>query len=124
MMRGRAVILTLYLLFLALPIYWLVNMSLKTNAEITTSLTLWPRDLTVANYAKIFTDSSWYSGYLHSLQYVILNTIISIALALPAAYAFSRYRFIGDKRAAVLQPLFGDRPVRHAMGRGARPLPV
>jgi glycerol transport system permease protein len=97
MMRGRAVILTLYLLFLALPIYWLVNMSLKTNAEITTSLTLWPRDLTVANYAKIFTDSSWYSGYLHSLQYVILNTIISIALALPAAYAFSRYRFIGDK---------------------------
>jgi glycerol transport system permease protein len=97
MMRGRAVILTLYLLFLALPIYWLVNMSLKTNAEITTSLTLWPRDLTVANYAKIFTDSSWYSGYHHSLQYVILNTIISIALALPAAYAFSRYRFIGDK---------------------------
>jgi len=97
MMRGRAVILTLYLLFLALPIYWLVNMSLKTNTEITTSLTLWPRDLTVANYTKIFTDSSWYSGYLNSLQYVILNTMISIALALPAAYAFSRYRFIGDK---------------------------
>ena len=87
----------LYLLFLALPIYWLVNMSLKTNSEITTSLTLWPRDLTLANYTKIFTDSSWYSGYINSLKYVILNTLISIALALPAAYAFSRYRFIGDK---------------------------
>ena len=96
-MRGRVVILSLYLLFLALPIYWLVNMSLKTNAEITASLTLWPRDLTFANYTKIFTDSSWYSGYINSLQYVILNTLISIALALPAAYAFSRYRFIGDK---------------------------
>jgi glycerol transport system permease protein len=96
-MRGRLVVLSLYLLFLALPIYWLVNMSLKTNAEITGSLTLWPRDLTLANYTKIFTDSSWYSGYIHSLQYVILNTVISITLALPAAYAFSRYRFIGDK---------------------------
>jgi len=96
-MRGRLVVLSLYLLFLALPIYWLVNMSLKTNAEITGSLTLWPRDLTLANYTKIFTDSSWYSGYINSLQYVILNTLISIALALPAAYAFSRYRFIGDK---------------------------
>jgi glycerol transport system permease protein len=96
-MRGRLVVLNLYLLFLALPIYWLVNMSLKTNAEITGSLTLWPRDLTLANYTKIFTDSSWYSGYIHSLQYVILNTVISITLALPAAYAFSRYRFIGDK---------------------------
>jgi glycerol transport system permease protein len=96
-MRGRVVVLSLYLLFVALPIYWLVNMSLKTNAEITSSLTLWPRDLTFANYTKIFTDSSWYSGYINSLQYVILNTLISIALALPAAYAFSRYRFMGDK---------------------------
>ena len=96
-MRGRVVVLSFYLLFLALPIYWLVNMSLKTNYEITTSMTLWPRDLTLANYTKIFTDSSWYSGYINSLKYVILNTLISITLALPAAYAFSRYRFIGDK---------------------------
>ena len=96
-MRGRVVVLSFYLLFLALPIYWLINMSLKTNYEIATSLTLWPRDLTLANYTKIFTDSSWYSGYINSLKYVILNTLISITLALPAAYAFSRYRFIGDK---------------------------
>jgi glycerol transport system permease protein len=96
-MRGRVVVLSFYLLFLALPIYWLVNMSLKTNYEITTSLTLWPHALTLANYTKIFTDSSWYSGYINSLKYVILNTLISITLALPAAYAFSRYRFIGDK---------------------------
>ena len=29
--NGSAVVMTLYLLFLLLPIYWLVNMSLKTN---------------------------------------------------------------------------------------------
>ena len=40
LMRGRVVVLSLYLLFVALPIYWLVNMSLKTNSEITSSLTL------------------------------------------------------------------------------------
>jgi glycerol transport system permease protein len=28
---------------------------------------------------------------------VVLNTVISLAVALPAAYAFSRYRFLGDK---------------------------
>jgi glycerol transport system permease protein len=94
---GGAVVMTLYLLFLALPIYWLVNMSLKTNTEITTTLTLWPRDITFENYRRIFTDSSWYSGYINSLTYVVLNTLISLALALPAAYAFSRYRFLGDK---------------------------
>ena len=80
-----------------LPIYWLVNMSLKTNTEITTGLTLWPREITFENYVKIFTDPSWYGGYINSLTYVIINTVLSISLALPAAYAFSRYRFLGDK---------------------------
>jgi len=94
---GKAVVMTLYLLFLMLPIYWLVNMSLKTNMEITSGLTLWPRELTFENYIKIFTDESWYSGYINSLTYVIINTVLSISVALPAAYAFSRYRFLGDK---------------------------
>jgi glycerol transport system permease protein len=96
-MRAKPLVMILYLLFLLVPIYWLVNMSLKTNIEIVTSPTLWPQTLTFQNYHKIFTDSSWYSGYINSLKYVVLNTIISISLALPAAYAFSRYSFIGDK---------------------------
>ena len=95
--RGSAFVMVLYLVFLMLPIYWLINMSLKTNFEINTTVSLWPRDITFEHYAKIFTDSSWYSGYINSLKYVVLNTIISISLALPAAYAFSRYTFVGDK---------------------------
>jgi glycerol transport system permease protein len=94
---GGTVVMVLYLLFLMLPVYWLVNMSLKTNAEITSGLTLWPREITFDNYVKIFTDPSWYSGYINSLTYVVINTVLSITLALPAAYAFSRHRFLGDK---------------------------
>ncbi|MGC8203763.1 carbohydrate ABC transporter permease [Aliiroseovarius sp. PTFE2010] len=93
----RAVVMTLYLLFLFVPIYWLINMSLKTNAEILGEFSLWPRDVTFQNYATILTDPSWYMGYVNSLIYVVLNTVISVAVALPAAYAFSRYHFLGDK---------------------------
>lgn len=88
---------TLYIIFLMLPIYWLINMSFKTNTEITSTFTLWPREFTLRNYAVIFTDPSWYNGYINSIIYVVLNTVISVAVALPAAYAFSRYRFLGDK---------------------------
>ncbi|MGA9252883.1 MAG: carbohydrate ABC transporter permease [Roseobacter sp.] len=95
--NGSAVVMGLYLLFLLLPIYWLINMSLKTNTEILGSFTLFPRDLTLANYVKILTDESWYIGYINSLIYVVMNTVISLAVALPAAYAFSRYHFMGDK---------------------------
>lgn len=96
-MSARRVTLGLYLLVLALPIYWLVNMSFKTNTEINAGVTLWPHAPTLANYARIFTDPSWYMGYVNSLTYVAINTVLSLAVALPAAYAFSRYRFLGDK---------------------------
>lgn len=94
---GSAVVMGLYLLFLMLPIYWLVNMSLKTNNEILGAFSLWPRNLTFANYTLILTDPSWYMGYVNSLIYVVMNTGISLTVALPAAYAFSRYSFMGDK---------------------------
>ena len=88
---------TLYILLLMLPIYWLLNMSFKTTNEILGVFSLWPQNFTLENYAKIFTDSTWYNGYINSLTYVVLNTSISVTVALPAAYAFSRYRFLGDK---------------------------
>ncbi|BES71048.1 carbohydrate ABC transporter permease [Marinobacter nanhaiticus D15-8W] len=89
--------ITFYILFLMLPIYWLLNMSFKTNQEILSSLTLWPKDFTLNNYAVIFTDPSWYSGYINSMIYVSINVVITLVVALPAAYAFSRYKFVGDK---------------------------
>jgi glycerol transport system permease protein len=94
--KGSVIVMTLYLLFLLLPIYWLLNMSLKTNSEILSEFTLFPRNLTFDNYITILTDPTWYMGYVNSLIYVVLNTAISLSVALPAAYAFSRYRFMGD----------------------------
>ncbi|MGH6947260.1 MAG: carbohydrate ABC transporter permease [Kiloniellales bacterium] len=89
--------LIVYLLLLMLPIYWMINMSLRTNADILGNFSLYPTEPTLANYVKIFTDASWYSGYLNSIAYVTMNTAISLLVALPAAYAFSRFSFLGDK---------------------------
>ena len=90
-------LLALYLLFTLLPIYWLLSMSLKTNQEILGAFSLWPESLNLHAYIRILTDPSWYMGYVNSLTYVLMNMTISILVALPAAYAFSRFRFIGDK---------------------------
>ena len=95
--RGSTIVMTVYLVFLLLPIYWLVSMSFKTNTEIITDFTLFPADFTLQNYVTILTDASWYMGYVNSIVYVLMNTLLSIGVALPAAYAFSRYRFMGDK---------------------------
>ncbi len=97
MKRLTWIVPTVYILLLLLPIYWLVNMSFKTTNEILGSFTLWPNQFTFENYLKIFTDSTWYMGYVNSIVYVLINTVISVSVALPAAYAFSRYKFLGDK---------------------------
>src|SRR5690606_26052744 len=94
---GRAAFLVVYRVCGVLPLYWMLNVSFKTNTEIVSTLTFWPRNFTLDHYRTIFTDPAWYSGYINSLIYVAINTVVSLAVALPAAYAFSRYRFIGDK---------------------------
>ncbi len=96
-MKKRYLIVILYIVFLMLPIYWLISMSLKTTNEILGGFSFFPQQLTFASYRTIFTDPTWYMPYVNSLSYVALNTIISVVVALPAAYAFSRYRFLGDK---------------------------
>jgi glycerol transport system permease protein len=97
MRRSSWLIPAVYIVFLMLPIYWLLNMSFKSTNEILGSFTLWPRDFTFDNYVTILTQPVWYNGYINSITYVLINTVLSVAVALPAAYAFSRYRFLGDK---------------------------
>ena len=91
------IILAAYLVILMLPIYWLINMSLRTNSDIVSGLALWPHHPTIEKYIQIFKDPTWVHRFGVSLTYVAINTIISVTVALPAAYAFNRYAIIGDK---------------------------
>lgn len=93
----RRIGLTLFILFLLIPMYWLVMMSFKTNHEILSQLSFWPHQWTLEHYRDIFGDSDWRGAFLHSLSYVLLNVAITLPLAIPAAYAFSRFDFLGDK---------------------------
>ena len=98
-MNKRKIIgITLYLLFILLPIYWLIMMSFKSNEEILGQLSYWPQNFSFDNYRAIFTDPSWYMGYVNSMIYVSINVVITLLTALPAAYAFSRYHFLGDRQ--------------------------
>jgi glycerol transport system permease protein len=49
------------------------------------------------NYVHIFQRPDLTNAILNSITYVILNILMTIPVALLAAYAFSRYSFIGDK---------------------------
>ena len=97
-MKGRMSMAPLvYVALLMTPVYWLVAMSFKTNAEIGGGLTFYPHSISLENYALILTDPDWYMGYVNAIIYVVINVVISVSVALPAAYAFSRHDFFGHR---------------------------
>ena len=96
-MVRRSLFMLVYFFLLLLPIYWLLNMALKTNEDILGVFTVWPRHPTLANFTTVLTEPGWYNGFIVSIEYAVMNTVLSVLVALPAAYAFSRYSFLGDK---------------------------
>lgn len=53
--------------------------------------------LSFINYENLFRSDALTQSMLNSLTYVLLNIALCLIAGLPAAYAFSRYRFVGDR---------------------------
>ena len=54
-------------------------------------------NLTLSNFAGIWNDPNLKSAFVNSIAYVLINICITVPVAIPAAYAFSRMSFVGDK---------------------------
>ena len=74
--QKRTIALCIYFGLLILPIYWMLNMSLRTNADILANFALYPADLTLKNYIKIFTDPTWYMAYINALIYANADQLV------------------------------------------------
>lgn len=86
-----------FVLLVLVPIYWLIAISMQSYGDILGPFRLLPANPTFASFKIILSDPDWYWGYINALIYVSMNAIISVSVALPAAYAFSRFRFPGDR---------------------------
>jgi glycerol transport system permease protein len=95
--KARYLLLILYFLLMLLPVYWMINTALKTDTEILSSLTFFPKNITFKNFATIFLSPDWRNSIFSSLAYVLMNVVLTLLASVPGAYAFSRWKFMGDK---------------------------
>lgn len=85
------------------PLMWVVSTSFKNQFDVlSTEIELIPREPTLENYQGLFDPTSAAGGYFwnwfgNSLLIAVLTTVLSVFLAATAAYALSRYRFIGKR---------------------------
>lgn len=79
-------------IFLLLPSLVVIPISLGGPGE----LSFPPRELSFALYHQFFSDQSWWGAAVQSFRVAGLTTLLSLALAIPAAYALARRRFPGS----------------------------
>src|SRR5699024_4919424 len=58
---------------------------------------LWPVDITLAGYEKVFANRLIWSGYKNTIIYTGLGTILHLFILLPGAYALSRRELMFKK---------------------------
>jgi glycerol transport system permease protein len=81
----------------SIPLLWLMSMSVRYNEDILTVFEIIPSRISFRGYIEFFSEPQWYGALINSLSYTTMNMVLSVAVALPAAYAFSRFTFSGDK---------------------------
>jgi multiple sugar transport system permease protein len=88
----RLTLIVVALIATLLPVYWMVNTSLKSQVEVFTSPpTLWPRNPTLDNYVSIFVRRHLGGYLLNSLTIVGSAVLLSLAIGSLAAYSLARF---------------------------------
>lgn len=93
----RYVLLILLLVILLFPIWWMIVGSLRPGYKMISldDVAFWPKDFTLENFAKILSKAK-YIGYFKNSFIVAGGTVLlTLVVAAPAAYSFSRYKFFG-----------------------------
>jgi multiple sugar transport system permease protein len=78
--------------FCLFPFYWLVNVSLKTGADLSNA-DLLPPSPTLDNYDSIFKNGDFTSALRNSVIVTTITTILALIVGSFAAYALARLRF-------------------------------
>lgn len=92
------IVLTVILLIVAYPLYWVVISSISNPSAVSSGEVLWrPIGFTLQGYAEVFKDSAVMLGFWNSIVYTVAGVLVNLAVTLPTAYALSRNTFGGRK---------------------------
>ena len=82
-----------------IPILYAFSISISgSNSIISTEFHILPKTITMDNYITILTERPFERWFVNSLLLSALTVLLTMLVAVPAAYVFSRMRFAGRKR--------------------------
>jgi len=75
-----------------LPVTWLFMLSIKSKGETFTKPPKWIFDPTINNYIKLWDNDLFKDTFVNSIFITIFSIVLSVTIALFAAYALKRYQ--------------------------------
>jgi len=91
---GFYVLLAIILVYTVFPFYWAIVSSLRSGADLFNT-DLIPGNPAWSNYVAVFREQPFARNILNSLFVAISTVVLSLGLAVAAAYALGRIRFRG-----------------------------
>jgi multiple sugar transport system permease protein len=93
---GTYVFMTVLLLIVIYPLWWMVSSSFKPGSSIITSpLSFDPREATLGNYRAMLDSVPIWTGFLNTAIMLVLKGGITLVFCPLAGFAFAKYRFPG-----------------------------
>ena len=85
------------LLAIAYPLYFIIIASFSNPSEVANgNVWLWPSQFTLDGYKVLRYDDIW-TGYLNTILYTLVGTLIGLFVNISAAYALSRRDLVGRR---------------------------
>ena len=85
-------------LVLALPFFWMIFASFKTNIEIFSHQDFFPKEWNLKYYQMFFEHSHHFLDYFFNSFFIsICQTTLALVLSIPCAFIFTYYSFKGKK---------------------------
>ncbi|PYI38985.1 ABC transporter permease [Arthrobacter psychrolactophilus] len=91
----RVVTITLLSIFTIIPIYVMVISGLKPLKDVQGTFSWWPETLTIQPYIDMWKTVPLADYFVNSVIVSTVSTVLSLIIAIFAAYAVSRYTFRG-----------------------------
>jgi multiple sugar transport system permease protein len=91
----RGIVLTVLGLFTITPMYVMVTSSVKPLSDVQGAFTWWPSNLTLTPFVDMWHTVPLARYFVNSTIVSVVATVASVAIAILAAFAVSRFRFSG-----------------------------
>ena len=89
-------LLAVFLAVVLLPLLYIVASSFSSPAAVSSGRVLfWPVEFSLRGYHAVFQNPQIVQGYLNSLFYTVVGTIVSVTLTIAIAYPMSRRTLVG-----------------------------